>query len=286
MGSVCCSSDPTNSQINRYMAQYSKQQSQVKLLLLGTGSAGTLFKSLRCIHSGGVDKSDLMSTCPMTRANCIKAIQILFEQSIILYNKYETDNSMNIYKDCFVDTQNNEIKNHITRINNFDVTKLFVLSKIDWNEMTLLANSITYLWNLKGIKATYSHRGNNFAFEDNLDYFLNECKNIFDKNYVPTEQDYKKTKVRTIGMREYAYMTDARQAYRIIDVGGQRSDRRKWINYFEKLSAQDLDSGMYTVSWFRENCTGSIWTIYLGAYIAYLSNPSEYYDKNIHIYHN
>ena len=233
MGSICGTEATTDAQINTYMKdEENKDSHENKLLLLGPGSTGksTLFKSIRSIHSGGVDENELISICPMTRANCIKAIQILCKNSQVLYDKY---------KDCFVDTKNTEISDHITRINGFDVSKLFASSMINWDEMSLLAKSMTFLWNLKGIQATYCHRGNNFAFEDNLDYFLDKCQTIFDKDYIPSEEDYKKTKVRTIGMVEYMYhIAEGNRTFRIIDVGGQRCDRRKWIYCFDKLSDQ------------------------------------------------
>ena len=245
MGSICCSSQPDtdaaiDQSIGKYMSSAAKStKNDVKMLLLGTGSAGksTLFKSLRSIHSGGIDHSDLMSVCPMTRANCVKAIQILFNQSKILHSRYENE-SIEKFKDCFINTDDSTIKDHISRINSCDVGNFFTVEKINWDEMKQLADSIEFLWNLDGIQATYRNRGNNFAFEDNLDYFFNKCHTIFDKNYIPTEQDYKKTKVRTIGMTEYSYVRDSDKSrqFRIIDVGGQRSDRRKWIYHFEQLS--------------------------------------------------
>lgn len=36
-------------------------------------------------------------------------------------------------------------------------------------------------------------------------------------------------------MNQYQYTASTGNEFRIIDVGGQRAERKKWINYFDKL---------------------------------------------------
>lgn len=68
-----------------------------------------------------------------------------------------------------------------------------------------------------------------FSFCDDLDRF-------WDPNYVPTDQDLLRSRLRTTGITETVF--DLGQlTYRMFDVGGQRSERKKWIHCFENVNA-------------------------------------------------
>ncbi|VDN09709.1 unnamed protein product [Dibothriocephalus latus] len=55
-------------------------------------------------------------------------------------------------------------------------------------------------------------------------------------DYRPTEQDILRTRVKTTGVVEFQFkMHD--MTFRIFDVGGQRSERKKWIKCFEDVTA-------------------------------------------------
>lgn len=56
------------------------------------------------------------------------------------------------------------------------------------------------------------------------------------KDYIPTDQDILRSRVKTTGITEITFrVKDA--IYKVFDVGGQRSERRKWIHCFENLNA-------------------------------------------------
>jgi guanine nucleotide-binding protein subunit alpha len=58
---------------------------------------------------------------------------------------------------------------------------------------------------------------------------------FWDRNYVPTDQDLLRSRLRTTGITETIF--DLGQlTYRMFDVGGQRSERKKWIHCFENVS--------------------------------------------------
>jgi hypothetical protein len=67
-----------------------------------------------------------------------------------------------------------------------------------------------------------------------LRYYLDEVERIAESDYIPTEEDTIMTRVRTTGM----VTSDIKEGpftYQIVDVGGQRSERRKWIHYFDDV---------------------------------------------------
>ncbi|EKD17117.1 uncharacterized protein L3040_000359 [Drepanopeziza brunnea f. sp. 'multigermtubi'] len=91
------------------------------------------------------------------------------------------------------------------------------------------------MWKDPGIqKAT--ERGNEYALHDNLSYFFQDLDRLFSKEFVPTDQDVLRARLRTTGITETIFDLGTLQ-YRMFDVGGQRSERKKWIHCFENVNA-------------------------------------------------
>ncbi|OTF79758.1 hypothetical protein BLA29_006138, partial [Euroglyphus maynei] len=57
---------------------------------------------------------------------------------------------------------------------------------------------------------------------------------ITGEKYIPTTNDIVKSRIRTIGVVETEFIVD-NHIIRMYDVGGQRSERRKWIQCFEDV---------------------------------------------------
>ena len=68
-----------------------------------------------------------------------------------------------------------------------------------------------------------------------LDSFCDDIDRIWADGYVPTDQDLLRSRLRTTGITETVF--DLGQlTYRMFDVGGQRSERKKWIHCFENVN--------------------------------------------------
>ncbi|KAI3542949.1 guanine nucleotide-binding protein alpha-2 subunit [Colletotrichum abscissum] len=90
------------------------------------------------------------------------------------------------------------------------------------------------LWVDSGVKQAIA-KGNEFALHDNLAYFCDDLDRIWDASYEPTDQDLLRSRLRTTGITETVF--DLGQlTYRMFDVGGQRSERKKWIHCFENVN--------------------------------------------------
>lgn len=57
-----------------------------------------------------------------------------------------------------------------------------------------------------------------------------------DPAYLPTDQDILRSRVKTTGITETMFKV-GELTYRLFDVGGQRSERKKWIHCFENVTA-------------------------------------------------
>lgn len=75
-----------------------------------------------------------------------------------------------------------------------------------------------------------------------LPYFFSSLPRFFSPTYVPTSQDIIHTRARTIGLTETTFQLRDHEML-MVDVGGQKSERRKWIHCF-----QDVTSILFLVS--------------------------------------
>src|SRR5690349_16198371 len=54
------------------------------------------------------------------------------------------------------------------------------------------------------------------------------------KDFLPTDQDILRTRLRTTGISETIFEL-GNLIYKMVDVGGQRSERKKWIHVFDNV---------------------------------------------------
>uniref|UniRef100_A0A0K3CBD4 BY PROTMAP: gi/647396942/emb/CDR39671.1/ RHTO0S04e07668g1_1 [Rhodosporidium toruloides] n=1 Tax=Rhodotorula toruloides TaxID=5286 RepID=A0A0K3CBD4_RHOTO len=66
--------------------------------------------------------------------------------------------------------------------------------------------------------------------------FLLQLDRLADPCYQPTDQDVLRCRQKTTGISETTFK-NRHMEYRIFDVGGQRSERKKWIHCFENVTA-------------------------------------------------
>lgn len=64
--------------------------------------------------------------------------------------------------------------------------------------------------------------------------FFKDISRLFARDYVPDDQDVLRARLRTTGITETIF--DLGQlTYKMFDVGGQRSERKKWIHVFDNV---------------------------------------------------
>ena len=85
------------------------------------------------------------------------------------------------------------------------------------------------LWGPKATEMTANRRIPGFSFFESLD-------RLFVPNYMPTDQDILRSRLKSTGISETLFDLGA-LTYRMFDVGGQRSERKKWIHCFENVTA-------------------------------------------------
>jgi guanine nucleotide-binding protein G(o) subunit alpha len=98
-----------------------------------------------------------------------------------------------------------------------------------------LLEAMKRLWVDSGVQLCFS-RSNEYQLNDSAKYFLDKLDEIGNSNYLPSTQDILRTRVKTTGIVEINFSFKDLN-FRVFDVGGQRSERKKWIHCFEDVTA-------------------------------------------------
>ncbi|RVD81494.1 uncharacterized protein DFL_009358 [Arthrobotrys flagrans] len=203
-------------EIERTLRQDEKRMArEVKLLLLGAGESGksTILKQMQLIYAAGFQKADRERYRGIIFTNITESMKLILEQ-------------MEHFGLAFEKAENEQ---HVSLILN--QKELSSGEKMPKDHLAPLKS----LWNDAGVQQTVS-RGNEFALHDNLSYYYEELDRIFAPDYIPNDQDILRSRLKTTGINETEF--DLGQLrYRMFDVGGQRSERKKWIHCFEGVTA-------------------------------------------------
>lgn len=100
-----------------------------------------------------------------------------------------------------------------------------------------MAKQFKNLWADPRVVQAYNRR-NEFQWNDSTAYFMGHIEKIAKSTYRPTAEDIVMTRQRTIGVSNILFYEENFDVD-VFDVGGQRNERKKWINLWNehKLSA-------------------------------------------------
>eukprot|EP01083_Nonionella_stella_P253088 871242_1 len=167
----------------------------------------------------------------MIRFNCIAGVIKLLKKSDVLsaepYN----------FTECIVDLTDSKIENGIKALANIAKTKAIIMSNgYNTDDLADLGKTMEFLWCLHGVQETFRLR-QYFSLPENLDYFMRKILIVMDnKSYEPTIEDILNARMQTTGIIERTYFIENIQ-FNIFDVGGQRNERKKWLQLFDNVSA-------------------------------------------------
>lgn len=194
--------------------------SQVKVLLLGSGDSGksTILKQMRLIHKVPFSPQEIEFYRQLVFENLTRGMGYLLDAMLDMELEVEEQNQQ-----------------HIEMIVNARDLRDREPFPMEYYE------PLKSLWQDDIVQKAWQ-RGNEAALPDNLQYFFPSLDRLFDPAYQPTEQDIIRCRARTIGITETSFRLRD-QDLRMVDVGGQKSERRKWIHCF-----QDVTSILFLVS--------------------------------------
>jgi len=200
------------------ISDYDKDKRIMKLLLLGAGESGksTLFKQMIDLYGTGFDDSDIMRYIPTLYDNTLSCMKILLEKS----EEYCTSEGRT---DCGISSDNQIHRDTVMN------------TKRDAMIGTKLADAIKHLWSDPGIQHTYELRSN-YQLAESASYFFERIDAFAKLGFVPTKQDILRARIRTTGITETNFEIEGSH-FQMMDVGGQRNERKKWIHSFQNVTA-------------------------------------------------
>mmetsp|Transcript_12011 Transcript_12011/g.48375 ORF Transcript_12011/g.48375 Transcript_12011/m.48375 type:complete len:262 (-) Transcript_12011:360-1145(-) len=126
--------------------------------------------------------------------------------------------------------------NNITAENK-EKAALFTTNEILFEQKVTpeITEAVKALWKDPGILELYG-RANEYQLIDSAAYFFENIDRIVEEDYVPTKDDLLRARARTTGITEIAFHCRGVH-WRMVDVGGQRNERKKWIHCFQDVTA-------------------------------------------------
>lgn len=100
---------------------------------------------------------------------------------------------------------------------------------------------IMALWNDRLVREVLRRR--KIRLEESSGFFLNDLDRVTAINYTPNDDDVLRARLKTVGVSEYRCEMEAvagRESgteWRIVDVGGSRSQRATWVPFFDDVDA-------------------------------------------------
>ena len=94
---------------------------------------------------------------------------------------------------------------------------------------------IEHIWNDR-IMETMIQRTSEFYLLDSAAYFLASLERLRARDYTPNTQDVLRARVKTTGITDTRF-TMRHLRIHMFDIGGQRSERKKWIHCFEGVTS-------------------------------------------------
>ena len=222
MGSCCSSGDPPSKEMMRsvtidqdiyrsMMKDASRKEADFKILLLGAGESGksTLFKQAQIIYNQGFVKKERMLYVPIISIN-------VFEGLLRLIKGAEGD------------------------LDGIEEDVQFVLTAEEDIDFLHRINSVAFdhlirIWRHPTIQEAFSRRSQ-LNVQDSLRHYCDKLEDISKATYVPSDLDILFCRRATTGAHEKVFVVNRRRI-RMIDVGGQRNERRKWIHHFDHCDA-------------------------------------------------
>ncbi|XP_054168106.1 guanine nucleotide-binding protein G(o) subunit alpha-like [Oppia nitens] len=210
-------SDLLSKEIDRQLEECEKQDRNViKILILGTGESGksTLVKQMKIIHNDGYTKDEMKSFRLTILDNLVTSMKYVLIGMRFLSINYEI-------------ADNKEFAQLILNCNQY------------YDEFsTLVPNIVTALqslWIDKGVREGVA-RGFEYELNDSALYFFENINRITNEKYIPNTTDVLRARVRTRGVVETEFKVE-NLVIKMFDVGGQRSERKKWVQCFDDVRA-------------------------------------------------
>lgn len=201
-----------NKAIEDFLRSERKSQDEIKLLLLGTGGSGksTIAKQMKIIHLTGFSKEERISFQNVIYHNVLRGILTLIEEA-------------KAREFPFNDNESVELLESVQLSGNITYTPK-------------MAQAVQTLWEKEDSIQKVFQLSSEFQLDDSASYFLDNCQKFAADDYVPEECDILRARAKTTGIVEINFVVN-KKSYKLVDVGGQRNERKKWLHCFQEVTS-------------------------------------------------
>jgi len=214
MGNNCSNNvDPISAAIDRELLQEKRSISHVnnsRLLLLGAGESGksTFAKQLSKIYGYEFTKEEIQTFKLVVYENVLYSVKGLITAA----------------------------KAHNINFQEENKPKLDELLNVDFNNFTarigIMVRDVIRDPAITEAFKLYS----TFHLLDSAKYYFDNIDRIISDDYIPSEEDIIRSRKKTSGVQENRIVLSEQEVITVIDVGGQRSERRKWAMCFNDIT--------------------------------------------------
>ncbi|KIY65328.1 heterotrimeric G protein alpha subunit B [Cylindrobasidium torrendii FP15055 ss-10] len=191
-------------------------KNEIKMLLLGAGESGksTVLKQMKLIHHGGYNDQERESYKEIIFSNTVQSMRAIIDALPQL--------------DLGLSPSAGSQRDLINSLN---------IQQLDFDDR-LPTDVYTALVGLRDDPAVQQaiERSREFQLNDSAVYYFSSLERINAPGWLPTDQDILRSRVKTTGITETTFKV-GELTYKLFDVGGQRSERKKWIHCFENVTA-------------------------------------------------
>lgn len=196
-------------QIDEGIKEERKESNEAKILLLGTGDSGksTFAKQMMILYAGGCKRVEMK--------------EIYLEK---------------IFDNIFVAIQS--LVNGVEYLGievSADLQADYTLVKESDEWSRDLVEPIERVWRDPPIQEAF-RKSDHFQLESNSKYYLDNLREYLREDYELKDEDILKLRMKSSGLVETRFEIDDLKVL-LVDVGGQRSERRKWFHCFLDVTA-------------------------------------------------
>ncbi|ROW05558.1 hypothetical protein VSDG_00403 [Cytospora chrysosperma] len=189
---------------------------ECKILLLGSGESGksTIVKQMKIIHLKGYSDDELYNYRPTVFKNLIECARAV----------------INAMRQFDIEPANEENKAYCDFVLEYSVEsgpQAMMDPKV--------GDAVQAIW-ADPAREQLMDRQTEFYLMDSAEYFFENAQRIVRSDYLPSEMDVLRARTKTTGIYETRFQM-GQLSIHMFDVGGQRSERKKWIHCFENVTS-------------------------------------------------
>lgn len=211
---------------------------EAKVLLLGSGESGksTIVKQMKILHKNGFSEEELYEYKPFVFKNVLDCVKNVVNAIIDLLPDLIADKGttgeqlqaniegpVGLRKHILLYDDLNEILEYEVSVSSEELFSPSVAAKIKT------------LYGYKEVLDFIEREQGKFYLIDSTDYMLSNVERIAKPDYIPNLADILRTRKKTSGIFDFRFQMSGVNMH-MFDVGGQRSERKKWIHCFDNVT--------------------------------------------------